>query len=235
MFKFLQKIIAAIVYASLIASLTFIVLSLISLHYSKETLTLSSFYSAMTKYSGLYKFTFIVLAANIAIEQLKLSQENYKKTLNQLKLTEDDIFVKKDKEIRDNTLTQCSYYFTELQLSFRELSEKGVLDNLPVFCSFKGKVYRRALLDYSPSLDKIVQANVSKCSKDILVVLYKYEAYSTLFIHGNFDLTLGKEIVGHVFCRQVELMLPIIAVYREDDNTIFAKNILKLFEVWDSE
>jgi len=81
-------------------------------------------------------------------------------------------------------------------------------------------------------LYKIVSALLDTHNKEVLIVLYKFEAYAAQFNFGNLDSNLGKEIVGKIYTSQIELLIPLIAIYRKDDSSHFAKNIITLFNKW---
>jgi hypothetical protein len=105
----------------------------------------------------LYKFTFIVFAAFLTLEQLKIAQNNYQKTLEQLIFTQKDINNKKDTETTKETLLHCQYYFTEIQYAFKELTDVGAMDRLPVAPSIK--TVTNSSLRKNESLFKIVSEN----------------------------------------------------------------------------
>jgi len=93
--KIFQFLTTLAVWVSLACSITFFVHSSLPLFNSKVQISFSTIYSIVHEYSGLYKFTFIVIAAYLGLKQLELSQKNYQKTLDQLKFTQDDILYKK--------------------------------------------------------------------------------------------------------------------------------------------
>lgn len=192
----------------------------------------SKAYLVLCEYSGLYKFTFIVLAFSITLRQLRLSQENNERAINQLKFTQDDIENKTQKEIKNETLKQCAYFLNDIQLSFKELIGTNDFSGMPVTWDKLETVTSESLSKYYPAVKKQIDTMNQKHKSDALIVLYKLEAFSSLFNHGFVDIVLAKEIIGKTFYMQVGFLLGVIAYYRPEKNLTFMKNTLELHKKW---
>ncbi len=230
----LNNIITSIVFTLVISSVIYVTTSFLKII---STQNLSNFdfqkaYSILCEYSGLYKFTFIVLAFSVTLRQLKLSQENNERAINQLKLTQEEIETKTQKEIKNETLKQCNYFLNDIQLSFKELIGTNDFNGMPVKWDKLETVTNESLTKYYPAvLDKINKLN-QKDKSDALIVLYKLEAFSSLFNHGFLDIELAKEIIGRTFYMQVGFLFGVIAYYRPENNLTFMKNTLELHKKW---
>lgn len=190
------------------------------------------FYNSIGKYSGLHGFTVVIIATYLGISRLRLSYESHQKTLDQLKLTEKEIQRRRDIEQKEETLKRCEYYLTEIQASFKELIQHEKYSGIPVEWS-KLTVINRTSLEqiYKTSHDKIQKAEKELKSHSLLT-LYKLEAFSAAFLHGNTEMELGKEMIGVVFCKQVGFLLGIIAYYRTEGNETLFENTLNLRNHW---
>jgi hypothetical protein len=234
MMNILQKIIQIGVYILLLVSASCLVFAVYDFCNTHSLFSIPQFYFDIAQYSGLYKFTFIVLAAYLALEQLKVAQENYKKSLEQLKFTQDDILSKRENEIKNDTLNHATYYLTEMQTTIKELTEKGALNGMFSFYSIND-VNNLESLKNNTILYKLVTDNVAIHHKDIVMTLNRFEAFSAMFIHGNLDAFLGRKIVGKIYCAQVGLICPFIALYRSNDHPNFSENTISLVRQWEKQ
>lgn len=187
---------------------------------------------ALESYSELYKFTFIVSAFWVTLNQLKISTDNYNTTLTQVKFVQEDILDKRKKDINDETLKQCNFYLNDLQVSFKELIESGITTGMHLNWEYLKPITFSSLKEkYIGSYNKFAKFDREK-KNQALLTLYKLEAFSALFVYGSLDKQLAKEIIGHTYAKQVGFLLGIIAYFREDNNSIFASNIIKLYNEW---
>lgn len=232
--KFLNTLLKLL---AVILSLFSVIVFLYSLYQFRELIyvvDIGAVYSFLSTYSGLYNFTFIVLALLLTLHQIQLAQETNKETLNQIKFTQDDILLKRNKEINDETLVHCKYYFTDIQACFKELTELGAFDRMPIKWDFLKSVDSESLKEHG-SYYKIALTNIDEHRKEILLCLYKLEAFSAMFVRGNLDLNLGKEIIGYTYYAQTELCLGLIALFRTGDQSPFCKDVLELRTKWKSQ
>lgn len=211
-------------------SIIFFCISIEKIKKSELHLSFSNSYPFLCEYSGIYKFTFVVVAIYFTSMQLAAAQEANQKTLDQLNLTQTEINDKRKIEETNSTLLECKYYLTEIQESFERLTVTGSFDGSPINYPFE-KVTNEALAN-SENLLKKIEMNVKKSKKEILFTLNKYEAFAALFNHGNLDLNLGKKIIGTSYIGQTELLLPLIAFFRPNDASPFFNNILHLRKIW---
>jgi hypothetical protein len=198
--------------------------------------SVDNIYKALATYSGLYKFTFIVCAFGVTLQQLEISFGNYNTTLKQVKFVQDDIIERRKKDITNETLKQCNFFLNELQVSFKEFIETDILNgimsqDLPLLEPLTSS----SLNDKYPNLfEKLNTVDRSK-KNQALITLYKLEAFSSLFIHGNLDRQLAKEIIGHTFSKQVGFLLGVISYFRKDEKAIFGMNTIKLYNEWKTD
>lgn len=197
--------------------------------------TINNIYNAVSIYSGLYKFTFIVCAFWATIRQLEISQGNYQNSISQIKFVQSDILEKRKKDINAETLKQCNFYLQELQIAYKDLIETNVLSGLPLDWTGLHQITNDSMKEKYPTLYDRVN-NIDRPYKNqILITLYKLEAFSSLFIHGNLDKQLAKQLIGDTYIKQVGFLLVLIAYFREDSQTVFAKNTIKLYFEWNRD
>jgi hypothetical protein len=229
MISFIKWLIKFSVVISIFFSITFLCYSL-GQFYCEHIYNLNNLFFKLSIYSSIYKFSFVILATYLTIEQLSISQGSYFKTVQQLHFTQEDILVSRKNAIKKETIDHCVYYLTEMQESFR------ILTNLNVF----NELYEQTSLDFpieinsltNRGLYNIVSNNTNDQIPQISIQLHKFEAFSALFTHGNLDLQLGKELIGENFIKQVELLFFIIAIFRENDDEVFGTRIIKLYNLW---
>jgi len=219
--------------------LFFIVFSLTTLLRFDNSVTFAhsvdNIYKALATYSGLYKFTFIVCAFWVTLRQLEISFGNYNTTLTQVKFVQDDILDRRKKDITNETLKQCNFFLNELQVSFKEFMETDIVSGMPLDWRLLQSLTSSSLKDKYPTLFERLNAVDRLKKNQTLITLYKLEAFSSLFIHGNLDRQLAKEIIGHTFSKQVGFLLGVISYFREDDKTIFGLNTIKLYNEWKTD
>jgi len=196
-------------------------------------LNLTNIYSFVCYYSGLYKFTFIVCAFWVTLRQLEISQNNYTNTLNQMQFTQNDILLKRNREISSDTLKQCSFYLQEMQIAYKETMESKIInDSMPiVWSSLKLFTNENLKKDYPSEHEKF--ENIDRKTKNqVLIILYKFEAFSSLFIYGNFDKKLAQEIIGKTYTNQVCSLLGLISYFRKENIDRFGLNTIALYNEW---
>lgn len=217
----------------IIVSATYFIVSITEITKTEfSKLSFASIYSFLSTHSGLYKFTFIVCAFWVTLQQLELSQNNYTKTLNQIKFTQDDIELKRKRETSTDTLKQCNFYLEEMQIAYKELIETHIMSGMPIDWKFLKILTNESLKEkYINAHTKFDQVERST-KNEVLIVLYKLESFSSLFIHGNLDNNFAQEIIGYTYLKQVGFLLGLIAYFREDSNSKFGKNIITLFNKW---
>lgn len=194
--------------------------------------SINNIYFALSKFNEIYKFTFVVCAFWATLRQLELSKSSYEKTLKQIQFVENDILDKRNKDIINETLNQCNLYFEVLQKDYKEIMESKKINSIPLnWTNLQSITHESLRQNYS-----FITIQIDEIDRDIknniLLILYKYEAFSTIFIHGNLDKELAKKIIGETFIRQVALLLGIVAYFREDDESVFGINIIKLYNEW---
>lgn len=192
-------------------------------------------YSTIGIYSALYNFTFIVCAFWATLRQLEIAQMNNDHTFAQLKVVQDDIIEKRNRDTKNDTLKECNFYLRDLQASYREFIETNVVSGMPLEWSRLKTVTSDSLKEHYPALfDRINNIEREKKNK-ILMTLYQLEAFSSLFIHGNLDKKLGQEIIGNTFTKQVGFLLGVLSYFREDTNAVFGRNIIMLYNEWKAD
>jgi len=196
------------------------------------TKTVDSIYSALATYSGLYKFTLVVWAFWATIHRLQISQDNYQSSLNQMAFVQADIVNKQNKEINNETLKQCNYYLQELQVEYQKLIESNIISGMPIEWRRLSSLTSPSLNKKYPTIYKRINDTERKQKNQILITLYKLEAFSSLFIYGNLDSKLAKKIIGYTFSKQVGFLFGLISYFREDTNSVFGKNTIKLYNEW---
>lgn len=219
-------------------SFFFIVFSLATLFHYNGSVNfgnlVDSIYKALATYSGLYKFTFIVCAFWVTLRQLEISFGNYDTTLKQVKFVQDDILDRRKKDITNETLKQCNFFLNELQVSFKEFIETDIVSGIPLDWRLLQTLTSSSLKEKYPTLYQKLNAVDRPKKNQTLITLYKLEAFSSLFIHGNLDRQLAKEIIGYTFSKQVGFLFGVISYFREDEKTIFGLNTIKLYNEWNA-
>ena len=127
------------------------------------------------------------------------------------------------------------FFLNELQISFKELIETNIVSGMPLDWRFLHTLTNPILKEKYPTLFEKLQGIDRQTKNQILISLYKLEAFSALFIHGNLDRELGKKIIGNTFSKQIGFLLGIISYFREDSTTIFGQNTIKLYNEWRTE
>jgi hypothetical protein len=117
-----------------------------------------------------------------------------------------------------------------MQESFRKLMSLNVFNGLYTQTPLDFPIVINSLINRG--IDDQVRTNINGYVAEISIELHKFEAFSTLFTHGNLDLQLGKELIGENFIKQTELLFFIIANFRENDDEIFGTRIFSLYTLW---
>ena len=193
--------------------------------------SIDNIYKAIDTYSELYKFTFVICAFWATLRQLEISQSNYETTLQQIKFVQDDIIDKRNKDIKDNTLKECNFYLSELQVSIKDLFETGIVSGMPVKWELLSLTTASLEKQY-PATYEIISKLERPKKNIILITLYQLEAFSSLFIYGNLDKQLGKDIIGYTYSEQAGFLLGFISYFRESTTTVFGQNTIKLYNEW---
>lgn len=222
-----------------ILSIFLVVFSLITLQFDESISfanAIDSIYKSLTGYSGLYTSTFIVLAFWATLRQLEISQSNYNTTLNQVKFIQGDIIDKRKKDITNDTLKQCNFFLNELQVSFKELIEEKITSGMPLKWDALQTLTKTSLEEKYPKRLEQMQELERPKKNQLLITLYRLEAFSALFIHGNdLDKQLAKDIIGHTFAMQVGFLLGFISFFREDTDSLFGQNTIELYYEWKAD
>jgi len=231
--KTAEKIFKIITFLVLGISIIYIIISTIDfINLGKEFYTFEQFYAEISKYSGIHKFMLAFLAAYLGLSRLRLSSASHQKTLSQLKLTEEEIFRKRETETKNETLKKCEYYLTEIQIQFKTLVQNDNYSGIPVIWSKLAQISRNSLeINYNTTFKKLQQAEVN-LKGESLITLYKLEAFSTIFLKGELDLDLGKKVIGEIYTKQIGYLLGLIAFYRPEENDRIFENVIELYERW---
>jgi hypothetical protein len=103
MIKNIKQILKLSVFVSLIFSFIYFCFSL-GHFYCNQIYHLQEFYNQISAYSSIFKFTFVILATYLAIEQLSISHASYNKTVQQLHFTQNDISNSRLNSIKKETI-----------------------------------------------------------------------------------------------------------------------------------
>jgi hypothetical protein len=168
------------------------------------------------------------LFTGLAFAGLLYSTVLQQKQINQLEIENND---RRIGDQNNETLKQCQYYLTEIQLYFKELSINNsttALGFLPRGLEL-GEITHEALRSKHGYYDTIVKG---LNSPDLLLVLGRLEAFSAIILFGNINLKLAKEIVGTNYCIWVNNLSGYIAFYRKGDDLRFCEHTLTLWQKW---
>lgn len=115
--KFVKTLLKLLKYISISLGFVSLIFFLFSLYFLPQiddsvsfVNTVNSIYNVISTYSGLYKFTFVVCAFWVTLNQLEISFNNYKTTLNQVKFIQEDILDRRKKDTTNETLKQCNFF-----------------------------------------------------------------------------------------------------------------------------
>lgn len=237
--KYISKLVCVILVVFVVLTFSFILFSFCTLLTFDTSVSfeqsVQNIYKALATYSELYKFTFIICAFWVTLQQLEVSQNNYNKTSEQVKFIQEDIFNKRNKEDKSEVLKYCIFFFTDLQTSFKELIETDGMNKMPndwkLLETLIKSSFQQKYPEFYQKMDKINETTKNK----ILITLYKLEAFSTLIIYGNIDKELGKNIIGSTYIKQISFLLGLISYFREDTESIFGQNTIKLYNEWKTD
>lgn len=175
-----------------------------------------SFYSIVAKRSGLYQFTLIVLAAMLALRQVRL-------VLGQNRWTE-----------KDETLKQCNYFLTTIQESFKRFIDHSQYGGHKIeWTGIRKKLTRKDLMEVYPHEHESFRKIESDYKNEVLITLYMLDAFAARFIHGDLNIELAKKIIGDVYLKQVGLLMGMIAYFRTEGDENFFKSIIDLYDRWE--
>jgi hypothetical protein len=198
--------------------------------------TANKIYEALSIRAGLYSFSFVILAFWATLKQIQLNQENNKLTLQQLDSTQNEIIEKRNSEEKQETLKQCQIYFQDIQPLYNNFVEKYLQIDTPTIWDSLDKKYTRSMLkeNYEGQFSILKDMEIP-IQNHILLVLYKIEAFSSLFNHGNLDKQLAHRIIGRMFVIQIGSILGLISYFRGANNSIFGQNTIALYEYFEAE
>jgi len=232
--KLTEKVLKLMTYIVLAISICYFIVSIVDFsNLELSEYSFEKFYSSISKYSGIHKFTLAVLASYLGLSRLRLSYENHQKTLDQLKLTETEIYRKREDDIKNETLKQCEFYLTDIQKQYKDLSQSEHYSGLPIIWSGLEVITRDSLQkNYKVSYNKFLKSE-KELKNESLLTLYKLEAFATIFLKGNRDLELGKKVIGNTYSGQVGSLLGLIAFYHSKGNESLFSNTVKLKKMWE--
>lgn len=235
----MEKLQSALKHLSIILGLLstfFILFSIISelyIDFEVDFVTsIKNIYNVIGRYSSLYTFTFIVCAFWATLKQLQISQANNLATLTQLKFVQEDIITRRNKDTVNETLKECNFYLRELQLTFKELSENMIPINFPIEWNELSQISNESLKKNYPTIFLQLESLNFATKNKLLLALYQIESFSSLFIHGNLDKGLARNIIGIAYRQQVGMMIGILAYFRRSEDAIFGVNIIELYNKW---
>ena len=191
-------------------------------------------YLIISEYSGLYKITFVLIALFLTYRQVKLSQENNERTISDILKKQEEYNQKKVEIKTENTLIQCSIYSTSIQDSIKDFTDKGIFNGLlQLRLSENLNPINLKTLVANKTMYNIVFNHMTKHHGEISIFLQRMDSFSIYLLKGNIDFDLCGSIIGRTFMEQSEIWLGFIAYYRNDNNPLFANNILDLRGHWE--
>ena len=136
--------------------------------------SVDNIYKALSTYSGIYKFTFIAFAFWATLRQVEISQNNYETTSGQIQFIQNDLILKNQNEVKNETLKQCNYYLQEIQEAFKEFMETDRINSLPVH-DITLRSYRNETLRQSyPHLAGLIDGLDIPTRNNIIITLKTY-------------------------------------------------------------
>lgn len=219
----------------LFVSIVFIVYSITRIVTSCQIGLIDRLYNTLVKYSGLYQFTLVVGAFWVTLRQLGISQSNLKNTLNQIQFAQKNIEEKRNKDITSETLKQCNVYLEEIQIAYKELIETNVLSGMALDWHLLVKPNSDSLKKHYPTAYEKFQQIDRSVKNQVLITLYKLEAFSILVIYGNLDKKLALEIFGYTFIKQTGFLIGLISYFRQENEHEFGQRTLRLYSEWKNE
>ena len=231
--------------------ITLFFLSLISLGYlifesfDKYTLNFCkveyfvTFIGLFSKFSGLYSATFVVVATYYALNQYIENLKSNNTSITQLQTQIQDINGRIESEKISLTMTQCKYFYDEIQNNIKEMYRS--LDGILIINHLDWEINDFTEEDlflqdrnWNNKFDQIPNNIRDK----IILSISKLEIFSIYFIYGNADTKLGFNTVGKDFCKQVQNLYPLISIWRSrarhhDEN--FYNRTIELYRLWDNK
>jgi hypothetical protein len=201
-------------------SIIFLLESLITYDYCNSKFTLTDLYAIIGKYSGMYKFLFVCVAAYVGLEQINQTKKENKKRW--------------EKEAKSETLKHCDYYLNDIQRVYKDLLDTNLFNGVPIKYDLTA-INREALEMKYPHIYKKISDNDDKEIKSkVLITLYQLDSYAARFLYGNLDNSLGKQLIGYLYCLHIDLLMGVIAYYKpKNSNEKLFMNILKLKAKWE--
>ncbi|HBS88484.1 MAG TPA: hypothetical protein DEA97_18135 [Bacteroidales bacterium] len=196
------------------------------------TQSIKNIYATIAAYSGLYQFTIIVLAFYATLKQIEISKESHNKTLEQIQFVQNDIIEKRSADLRSETLKQCNFYLNEMQVSFKDLIESNIFQSLSLNWVLLKEYDNPSLESSYPDFYKMMGKIERNSKNQVLIILYRLEAFSALFVHENLNMKIGYEIIGSTYSKQVGLLIGVISYFRETNNAEFCQNTIILYKEW---
>ncbi len=174
------------------------------------------FISLYSDYSVLFAATFIIINVQLIVrQQTEIEKENRKKW---------------QVEETNASLVQCQIYLNDIQIMFKDFIQTGIYEGQLIEWPELKAITRDALkISYRHSYEKFGKMDVDVFHQS-LIMLYKLDAVASIFIHGIADIDTGKKVIGHVYCKQVGMLIGLIAYFRTEKETF--QNILQLYDVW---
>jgi hypothetical protein len=170
-------------------------------------------------YAVLFTATFILINVQLIIKQQTITENENKKRWQA--------------EERNASLVQCQYYFNDIQLQLKEFIKNRVCSGMIIEWPGLKEVNREGLKKAYPHFyEKFAKMDKDEFHQSV-ILLYKIDAFASMFNHGITDIDVGKKIIGHVYCRQIDFLMGLIA-YLNTQNDLF-QNTLQLYYTWNSE
>lgn len=135
---------------------------------------------------------------------------------------------------REATLKQCQTYYIDLQVAYKELTDKGVPGTLVMVSNSLVEPLKSELITNNSDWNAQINCILSVPDYHSITVLYlnKLESFSACFLHGGLDLEFGKNLIGKHYVAQTKGLLAIIAYYRNENSRYFAQNSIELYKLW---
>lgn len=217
--KILRKTILITTLILGVISLIFFLESLITYDYCDSKFKPTDLYALIGKYSGMYKFLIVCVAAYVGLEQI-----NQTKTEN---------IRRWEKESKSETLKHCDYYLNDIQRVYKDLLDTELFNGVPIKYELT-EINRESLEKEYPYIYKKISNNDKDVKSQVLITLYQLDSYAARFLYGNLDNSLGQQLIGYLYCLHIDLLMGVIAYYKpqKSDKKLFM-NILELKAKWE--
>ena len=221
-FLSLKWVLEPIKYVLLFLSLMAIVLTVIKASHLRWDFSPGGFHTFILlygDYSILFAATFIIINVQlVARQQAIVETENRKKW---------------EVEETSASLRQCQVYLNDIQIALRDLTETGIHEGMPIAWPGLADISRKHLKKTYPTTYEKFQKMDKQTFHQSVILLYKLDAFASIFIHGIADIDTARKVIGYIYCKQIGMLLGIIA-YLKTDNELY-RNILQLYDAWKSE